>query len=100
MENYEVRLAQSVRDALMAISSEDDARRVAKRLAALAIAPHMGMKYDPIYESARPPHELYVTFAGHYGVYYTWDDARRAVDVEYLEDTRRDPMSKFLDLDA
>lgn len=95
MDSYDVELAESVQAALLAITSQDDARRVARRLRALKVAPHMGERYDPLYESARPPHEVLVTFAGHYGIYYTYDDAARKVSVEYLEDCRRDPLSKF-----
>lgn len=95
MNEYRVRLAQSVQDALLSIPSQDDARRIAKRLSALAIAPHFGMVYDPIYEAARPPHEVLVTYAGHFGLYYTCNDATRTVDVGHLEDMRRDPMHRF-----
>lgn len=95
MEEYEVRLAKSVQDALLEISSRDDARRVAKRLTALSIAPHMGMVYDPVYEAAKPPHEVLVSYAGHFGLYYTCDDKAGVVNVEYLEDTRCDPMHRF-----
>ena len=94
MDSYDVELAESVQAALLAITSRDDARRVARRLRALEVDPHMGKRYDP-YESARPPHEVLVTFAGHYGIYYTYDDAARKVSVEYLEDCRRDPLNKF-----
>ena len=88
-------LAESVRDALLEISSRDDAHRVANRLESLAIAPHFNTVYDPIYESAKPPHEVLVTYAGHFGLYYTCDDEAKTVTVEYLEDTRRDPMHRF-----
>lgn len=95
MEPYAVMLAPSVLDALLSIGSNDDARRVRRRLEALAIAPYQGAVYDPVYESARPPHEVRVTFAGHFGIYYTVDDGTRRVCVEYLEDARRDPRTKF-----
>lgn len=95
MERHEVVLAPSVIAAMASITSKDDARRVRRRLEALAFAPHMGMVYDPAYDSARPPHEVLVTFAGHYGIYYTFDEEADEVHVEYLEDSRRDPMGKF-----
>ena len=61
----------------------------------LEVAPAMGEVYRPAYDSAMPDHEVRTTFAGHYGVYYTIDEERGIVGVEYLEDCRRDPMRKF-----
>ena len=55
----------------------------------------MGAIYDPLYDSARPPHAVRVTFAGHYGIYYTFAEDRQEVQVEYLEDCRRNPLGKF-----
>lgn len=57
--------------------------------------PLMGAPYDPIYDSARPPHDLLVTFTGHHGIYYTYDEDAGALGVEYVEDCRKDPMPKF-----
>ena len=95
VDGYEIVLAPSVIDVMAGITSKDDARRVRRRLEALAIAPHMGTVYDPIYPSARPPHEVLVTFAGHFGIYYTIDADAHQVCVEYLEDCWRDPEEKF-----
>lgn len=61
----------------------------------LEVAPAMGEVYRPVYDSSMPDHEIRVTFAGHYGIYYTIDEKRGVVGVEYLEDCRRDPMRKF-----
>ena len=55
----------------------------------------MGEVYEPIYDSAMPDHEVRVTFAGHFGIYYTIDEVGGVVGVEYLEDCRRDPLRKF-----
>ena len=59
------------------------------------------MANDPIYDAARPDHEVLVTYAGHIGIYYTCDytcdDANRTVCIEYVEDTRRDPLGRFGD---
>ena len=55
----------------------------------------MGAVYDPVYESSMPDHEVRVTFAGHFGLYYTIDEENRRVSVEYLEDCRRNPLKKF-----
>ncbi len=95
LKKYEVELADSVLLALLAIESKEDALKVRRRLLMLEVAPAMGSVYDPIYESAMPDHEVRATFTGHYGIYYTIDDASAKVAVEYLEDCRRDPMKKF-----
>lgn len=95
MANYRVVLAPSAVEALRSIGSKDNARRVKNRLMSLSAAPHFGAVYDPIYEAARPDHEVLVTYAGHYGIYYVFDDAEKLVSVEYLEDTRRDPLGRF-----
>ena len=95
LRHYEVSLARSVNEKLLDISSRDDARRIARRLLMLEVAPAMGEVYRPAYDSAMPDHEVRVTFAGHYGIYYTIDEKHGVVGVEYLEDCRRDPMRKF-----
>lgn len=95
MPGYRVVLAPSVIDSMAGITSRDDARRVRRRLEALKTAPYMGAAYDPVYETARPPHQVRVTYAGHFGVYNTVDDACSTVNVEYLEDTRCDPLARF-----
>ena len=69
--------------------------RVRRRLTALGIAPLVGAIYDPLYDSARPPHEARVTFAGYYGIYYTFDKGKQEVQVEHVEDCRRNPLNKF-----
>ena len=61
----------------------------------LGVVPLMGELYDPLHDSARPPHEVRVTFVGHHGIYYTYDEASSEVHVEFPEDCRRDPLSKY-----
>ncbi len=95
LKKYEAELADSVLLALLAIESKEDALKVRRRLLMLEVAPAMGAVYDPIYDSALPDHEVRATFTGHYGIYYTIDEAAAKVAVEYLEDCRRDPMKKF-----
>ncbi len=95
LKEYEVILAISAQDALLGIASRGDAVKVARRLQMLRYAPWMGAVYDPVYESNMPDHEVRVTFAGHFGIYYTIDEKRDQVQVEYLEDCRRDPRKKF-----
>ena len=48
-------------------------------------------------DAARPDHEVLVTYVGHIGIYHTCDDANRTVCIEYVEDTRRDPLGRFGD---
>lgn len=95
MALYKVVLAPSVVEALLDISSKQAAERISERLRALARFPLMGSVYDPIYESARPPHEVRVTFVPRHGIYYVFDEESREVRVEYLEDCRRNPLGKF-----
>lgn len=95
MSRARVILAPSVLDALTLVTSRDDARRVRRRLEALASAPYLGAVYDPVFESARPPHEVRATYAGHFGIYYTVNEAGDEVHVEYLEDARCDPSNRF-----
>lgn len=97
MDEFRVILAPSVIEKLATLTNRDDQRRVRKRLLALATAPHFGMVYDPIYDAARPDHEVLVTYAGHIGIYYICNDANRTVCIEYVEDTRRDPLGRFGD---
>lgn len=97
MDEFRVILAPSVIEKLATLTNRDDQRRVRKRLLALATAPHFGMVYDPIYDAARPDHEVLVTYVGHIGIYYTCDGANRTVCTEYVEDTRRDPLGRFGD---
>ena len=95
LEYYGVELADSVLSALVGIGSREDAIKVRRRLLMLEVAPGMGAVYDPVYESSMPDHEARVTFAGHFGLYYTIDEENRRVSVEYLEDCRRNPLKKF-----
>ena len=95
LRRYEVFLSRSANEKLLDVPSRDDARRIARRLLMLEVAPAMGEVYRPVYDSAMPDHEVHVTFAGHYGIYYTIDEEHGIVGVEYLEDCRRDPMRKF-----
>ena len=54
LRHYEVFLARSVKERLLGIPSRDDARRIARRLRMLEVAPAMGEVYKPVYESAMP----------------------------------------------
>ena len=95
LKHYEVELAESAQLALLEISSRDDALKVRRRFLMLEVAPGMGAVYDPVYESSMPDHEVRVTFAGHYGLYYIIDEEGSKVFIEYIEDCRRNPLNKF-----
>lgn len=93
-----VYLSDTARRAVLSIRSRADAAAVARRLRDLEVLPGMGRPYDPEYEAARPDHDVLVAYAGHRGIYYTYDaDAGDGgtVWVEWVEDQRRDPMGRF-----
>lgn len=93
--SYRVRLSQNAAMTYAAIPSKKDLARVNKVLDLLDTVPDIGHAYDPLYESAKPPFDLRVVFAGNYGIYYAVDEAAKAVDVFYLEDQRKDPLTRF-----
>lgn len=95
LKHYEVEFSESAQSALLDVSSRDDALKVRRRLLMVEVAPGMGVVYDPVYESSMPDHEVRVTFAGHYGLYYLINDEESKVIVEYVEDCRRNPLNKF-----
>ena len=95
LKHYDVELTESAQLALLGISSRDDALKVRRRFLMLEVAPGMGTVYDPVYESSMPDHEVRVTFAGHYGLYYNIDEESSKVFIEYIEDCRRNPLNKF-----
>ena len=97
MGTRRVVLAPSALEALLAVSSKSDARRVRDRLEALASMPLMGAVYDPVYESSRPPFEVRATYAGNFAIFYTYDAQAEEVRVAYIEDARRDPRTRFGD---
>lgn len=70
-------------------------RKANNALDALAIAPGLGMRYDPYYEAARLPFDVRVVYAGYYGIYYDYDEQKRIIYVRFIEDERMDPLSRF-----
>ena len=95
MANYRVVLAPSVVETLRTIGSKKDARRVKNHLLSLSVTPHFGVVYDPIYGAVHSDHDILVTYAGRYAIYYGFEAAEKLVNVEHLEDTRRDLMGRF-----
>ena len=72
-----------------------DRRRVDSVLTVLDTVPEIGRSYDPLYQAARPTEPVLVFYAGNYGLYHQIDEARRAVNVLFMEDQRRDPLARF-----
>ena len=95
MERHRVIMAPRAQNMLLTITSKDDAQRVARRLEALSTAPLMGAIYDPDFESGKPPYEMRATYAGHYGIYYTYNATTDEVHVDHIIDSRRDPRTRF-----
>ena len=95
MGKHPVVMSPAALDTLLGIPSKDDAMRLRRRLEALSVAPLMGAVYDPAFDSARPPFEVRATYAGHYGIYYTYDEETDTVHVAFIEDSRRDPKGRF-----
>ncbi len=53
------------------------------------------MVYDPYYEAARLPYEVRVVHVGNYGIYYDYDNQKRIIYVRFIEDERRNPLSRL-----
>ncbi|MBR2835285.1 MAG: hypothetical protein IKE43_06220 [Coriobacteriales bacterium] len=94
-KSAEVILANSVIDALLDIHSKADLQKIKKRLEILPYAPEMGTEYDPLYDAARPVHKVLVTYAGHYGIYYTYNPEQQRIEIEYLCNERTNPLQRF-----
>lgn len=95
MPAYKVELSPSAQANFQAINSRREGTRVLDRMRALKTFPLMGAVYDPAYPSSKPPHELRATYVEHFGIYYTVDDEKKLVNVEYIEDSHRNPFNKF-----
>ena len=93
--SYEVILSPSAEKVLREVASRIDRRRIDGVLTVLDTVPGIGRTYDPLYEAARPPEDVMVAYAGHYGIYYEVCETKRIVYVYYIEDQRRDPRSRF-----
>lgn len=91
-------LSNAAADALLAIPTRVEAGAVARRLRVLQSFPEIGAVYDPEYPATRPDHEVLVTYASHYGIYYLYDRELRGgtVFVEWIQDERRDPRRRFM----
>lgn len=95
MSNYTVKLSPSAQANFQAITSKNIGRKVLTRMGALRTFPLMGSVYDPAYTSSMPPHQVRATYVEHYGIYYTVDETKALVNVEYIEDSHRNPYNKF-----
>lgn len=91
---YSIKLTASAAESYQALGGSAK-RKANNALDALAIAPGLGMVYDPYYEAARLPFEVRVVYAGKYGIYYDYDEQTRIVYVRFIEDERMDPLNRF-----
>ncbi|MBC5585620.1 hypothetical protein H8S61_15650 [Eggerthella sp. NSJ-70] len=94
-ETYEVIISPTALEAISTIASRADRARIDKVLSILDTVPGIGRTYDPVYEAARPKEPVMVAYAGHYSIYYEVSDDRGEVHIYYIEDQRRDPLSRF-----
>ena len=95
VEEVEVVIADDALVAILEIGSKADLAKIRRRLETLAFAPEMGVTYEPVHEAARLDHDVLVTYAGRYGIYYTYDQARRRVEIEFVCNERRNPAHLF-----
>lgn len=77
------------------IGSRVDKAKIDKVLCVLDTVPGIGRTYDPMYEAAKPDEPLMVVYAGHYDIYYEVSEERREVYIYFIEDQRRDPLTRF-----
>lgn len=92
---YEVLLTDTAKSSYGRIKSKKDSRRVDKVLNVLDTVPEIGRLYDPVYDAAKPPFDVRVVYAGHFGIYYRVLEDEAQVHIYYIEDQRRDPMERF-----
>lgn len=95
LETYEVILSPTAEQVLQSIPSRADRKRIDRILCVLDTVPGIGRNYDPLYDAARPPETVQVTYAGHYGIYYEVLKEQNIVYVYYIEDQRCDPLGRF-----
>ena len=92
---FEVVLTDEAFYAYVALPSERVFEHVGEDLALLEITPFMGVAYDPVYETKRPPFPCRVLYCEWYGLYYRVDEGARQVVVFAIEDQRRNPSQRF-----
>ncbi len=95
LKAYTVILSPYAEDAIKAVRSRADRRRIDGVLCVLDTVPGIGRDYDPVYEAVKPPEDVKVAYAGHYGIYYEVVESNALVYVYYIEDQRRDPLNRF-----
>lgn len=94
-DRYEVILSDAARAEYSNIASKRDFAKVDKVLQLLDTVPEIGRLYDHDYPAARPPFPMRVAYAGNYGIYYVIEEDSRRVAVLFIEDQRRNPLSRF-----
>jgi len=81
--------------AYKAIRAKVDLAAVNRSIEILGTLPYLGRAYDPVYEAAKPPFDLLVAYASHYGIYYVVEEEQHQIHMYFIEDQRRDPMTRF-----
>lgn len=92
---YQVILSPTAEQAMWNVASRADRKLIDGILTVLDTTPNIGRRHDPLYEAARPPEDVMVAYAGHYGIYYEIFEEDKTVYVYYIEDQRRDPLARF-----
>lgn len=95
---YDVVLSNDALFVYLNITRAADAEAIDNILALLGCFPYLGHLYDPLYEAARLPFDLYVMHAGHYDIYYEVSEELKTVSIIFIEDQRRDPNNRFSDI--
>ena len=94
-EPFEIEMTDEALYAYADIRSQAILSRIETLIDLLALHPFYGEKYDPAYESARPPIDCRILFCAHYGIYYHIDKDRRLITVLAIESQRRNPLTRF-----
>ena len=95
LPRFEVLLTPGAERAYRRITAKGDRVRVNRVLEVLDTVPYIGHRYDPLYDAARLPFEVLVAYAGRYGIHYVVEEELLQVRVYFIEDQRRDPLTRF-----
>ena len=94
-ESFEIILTDEATYSLAEIPSPKIYSRITALIDFLANHPYYGEKYDPYYEASFPPIECRVFFCARYGIYYHVFPKEQQILILAVEDSRKDPLSRF-----
>lgn len=92
---FEIILSDEATYSLAEIPSERVYTRISSLIDFLAHHPYYGEEYDPYYKATFPPITCRVFFCARYGIYYHIFDEKRQILILAVEDTRKNPLSRF-----